>query len=184
MATPSQHLEVEIKLQLTSVSRMREMLPPMGFTLQDPRQLEHNILFDTAGGTLASAGRLLRLRRYGENNIITFKRPASARQDDADYKVKEEIESGFEHFESMKIILQELGYRQVWVYEKFRETWSREGVAVFLDETPIGDFMEIEGTTEEIDRLAGDWGYSKEDYIVLNYRRLWKRTGKSGNMTF
>jgi adenylate cyclase class 2 len=184
MSTPSQHLEVEIKLKLTAVSQMREMLPPMGFTLQDPRQFEHNILFDTSGRTLASAGRLLRLRRYGEKNVITFKRPAGDGQPDVDYKVKEEIESGFEHFENMKTILWELGYRTVWIYEKFRETWSRDGVTVFLDETPIGDFVEIEGTKEEIDRLAGELGYSKEDYIAVNYRRLWVKAGKSGDMTF
>jgi len=70
------------------------------------------------------------------------------------------------------------------MYEKYRETWRREGATVFLDETPIGDFMEIEGETEEIDALARDFGYSKNDYIAVNYRRLWADAGQNGDMTF
>lgn len=184
MATPSGQLEVEIKIKLTGVSQIRDTLPELGFTQQEPRQLERNILFDTPALELASSHRLLRLRRYGEKNVITFKRPAGGLEDEKNYKIREEIESGFDHFENMKTILLGLDYHIVWMYEKFREIWSREGVSVFLDETPIGDFMEIEGTRGEIDRLASGFGYAKEDYIVVNYRRLWLKAGKTGDMIF
>ena len=184
MTTSSGQLEVEIKIKLTGVSQIRDTLPELGFTIQEPRQLERNILFDTPALDLASGHRLLRLRRYGERNIITFKRPAGGLEDEKKYKVREEIESGFDHFENMKTILLGLGYRTVWIYEKFREIWSRDGVSVFLDETPIGDFMEIEGTKGDIDRLASGFGYTKEDYIAVNYRRLWVDAGKTGNMIF
>ena len=42
-----------------------------------------------------------------------------------------------------------------------------------LDETPIGTFVELEGPAEAIDRAAEELGYSKRDYVLKNYLRLY-----------
>ena len=45
-------------------------------------------------------------------------------------------------------------------YEKYRSTYrlpGLPGVKVELDETPIGDFLEVEGAARGIDRAAGCW---------------------------
>ncbi len=178
------HLEIEIKLKLTDLPLARRFLPDAGFVLLDPRQFERNILFDTPDHSLASRNQLLRLRRFGNKNIITFKRPVKENDTDDEYKIREEIESGIGHFERMKTILLGLEYRMVWIYEKYRETWRRGPVTVFLDETPIGNFMEIEAPENEIDVMAQAFGYTKKDYITRNYRRLFVEMGYSGDMVF
>ncbi len=53
-----------------------------------------------------------------------------------------------------------------------------------MDHTPIGDFIEIEGDAEGIDKAAAQLGYSKSDYITNNYMTLFKRKHKTGFMQF
>jgi adenylate cyclase class 2 len=74
-------------------------------------------------------------------------------------------------------------------YEKFRAEWkSREGHVV-IDETPIGNFAEIEGPPEWIDSLACDLQIDRKQYITETYAGLffsWKRETHSSaqEMTF
>jgi adenylate cyclase class 2 len=44
---------------------------------------------------------------------------------------------------------------------------------VTLDETPIGDFLELEGPSDWIDRTARDLGFSTSDYITSSYITLY-----------
>jgi len=60
---------------------------------------------------------------------------------------------------------------------------------VVIDETPIGNFGEIEGPSEWIDKVAPDLGISRADYSTETYAGLfyaWKeRTGSpAAEMTF
>jgi adenylate cyclase, class 2 len=65
-------------------------------------------------------------------------------------------------------------------YEKYRTTfrlpaskaWAK-GLLIELDETPIGTFVELEGPAAAIDRAAGELGFSKRDYVLKNYLRLY-----------
>jgi len=66
-------------------------------------------------------------------------------------------------------------------------TWEHSHVVV--DETPIGNFGEIEGPPRWIDATARRLGIQRSDYITLNYAGLfqqWKqRTGSPATeMTF
>ena len=44
-----------------------------------------------------------------------------------------------------------------------------------VDETPIGIFMELEGPARWIDKTARGLGFSRDDYILLSYGRLFER---------
>jgi adenylate cyclase class 2 len=60
---------------------------------------------------------------------------------------------------------------------------------VVLDETPIGNFGEIEGTPRWIDRTARALGIGRRDYITQTYAPMffaWKRRthSRATEMTF
>lgn len=61
----------------------------------------------------------------------------------------------------------------VWFrYEKYREEFLADDVVIAVDETPVGVFVEIEGSEEAIHRTAAALGKSAADYITDSYRFL------------
>ena len=70
-----------------------------------------------------------------------------------------------------------IGFRPGFRYEKFRTSFrnipSAAGLHLDLDETPVGDFLEIEGAPREIDRIARALGFSPRDYIRSTYWDLY-----------
>ena len=68
-----------------------------------------------------------------------------------------------------------MGYRAVFRYEKYRTEYvkPRSEGKVLLDETPIGNFIEIEGSPRWIDRTARQLGYKTGDYITRSYGYLY-----------
>jgi adenylate cyclase class 2 len=69
-------------------------------------------------------------------------------------------------------IFEELGY-QVWFrYEKYREEFAHEDVIVAVDETPVGVFVEIEGSESGITAMAARDRTRAADYILDSYRAL------------
>ena len=74
-------------------------------------------------------------------------------------------------------------------FEKFRAEWKGKEGHVVIDETPIGNFAEIEGPPEWIDSMARALGVDPKDYITETYGGLfaaWKKqTGNPAQeMTF
>jgi adenylate cyclase class 2 len=100
-----------------------------------------------------------------------------------------ELETGVGDGKKMDSILRALGYAPSFRYEKFRAEWTDGKGAVVIDETPIGNFCEIEGAPRWIDATAKKLGVTAGDYITKNYATLfkeWKDATKSATveMTF
>ena len=77
-------------------------------------------------------------------------------------------------------ILAELGYRVVFRYEKYRTTFGRgthghSGGVVLLDETPIGNFLELEGGKGWIRKVGRELGFGSEEAITESYGSLYAR---------
>jgi len=136
---------------------------------------------------------MLRLRFTDHQGLLTFKgAPLSSGQ----YKVRREIETGVGDGHRLEAILQELGLQEVFRYEKYRTVFAearrskKAGSALLLyDETPIGNYVELEGSKRWIDRIARALGYSRKDYIPASYGALYRqnclqRGKKPGNMVF
>ena len=144
-----------------------------------------NTLYDLPGAVLRQRGELLRLRKYGDGWTLTHKAPGLAGR----HKTRVETETGVENGERMHGILSALGFAPSFQYEKFRSEWSDGTGHVVLDETPIGNFGEIEGPPRWIDRTARALGIAPSQYITDSYAQLfadWKtRTGsRAAEMTF
>ncbi len=144
-----------------------------------------NTLYDLRGQPLRKRGELLRLRRYGDEWVLTHKAKGTVGR----HKTRVETETKVANGEKMDAILGALGFQPTFRYEKFRAEWSDGHVHVVVDETPIGTFGEIEGSPRWIDRTAKTLEILREHYITDTYAGLffaWKRPTHSPatEMTF
>jgi adenylate cyclase, class 2 len=193
--------ETEIKLRITDLKAFERALKRLGARPVRVRGRVHeqNVIFDTPESRLAERGQLLRIRKEtpergrkargaGKSRVLlTFKSPVE-RVNEAlkskslmgRYKVREETELEVADAGTMAKILEGLGMRGWFMYEKYRTTyrlaaskrWGK-GLLIELDETPIGTFVELEGPPEAIDQAAEELGFSKQDYILKNYLVLY-----------
>jgi adenylate cyclase, class 2 len=162
--------EVEIKLSLPSAAHGRRLLRRAGFRVVRRRVYENNLVFDTPQGKLRSGSLLLRLRSAGPVATLTFKgAPSKGR-----HKSRFESETPVSDPAACGEILRRLGFRQAYRYEKYRTEYlgpDDHGV-VALDETPIGVFLELEGTPSWIDSTARLLGFGIKSYISESYIAL------------
>lgn len=180
--------EIEIKLRLNgNLNEIRRSLRDQGFRVSKSRAHESNILLDTSNRALRSHGKLIRVRRVGARSVLTYKGPAEAGK----YKKRHEIEIPLPDAFGLEQILNEIGYHPIFRYEKFRTEYTKAPGAgkVLLDETPIGNYLEIEGSPRWIDRTAQLLGFSASDYITRSYGYLYlaycrERRTQPANMLF
>ena len=173
--------ETEIKLRVKDVRSGRKLLLDDGFIVTQQRVFEANTVFDTQDLTLRGTSRLLRLREAGKVVTLTYKGVPEIGK----HKRREEIELTLQSAPAMAAILERLGYRRVFRYEKYRtefEQPGRKGVAM-LDETPVGVFLELEGTPHWIDRTARRLGFHEGDYLTVSYGRVYQQWCEANGLT-
>jgi adenylate cyclase, class 2 len=179
--------EVEIKFRIADIDRLAARLRQLGFQQVTPRTHEMNTLFDLPGNPLRDRGDVLRLRKYGENWVLTHK--SRSKKNSGRHKTRVETETRVDNGEKMEAILHALHFDPSFRYEKFRAEWKSGSGHVVIDETPIGTYGEIEGPPEWIDSVARDLEIDRKDYITETYAGLflaWKRRSgsKANEMTF
>ncbi len=190
--------EIEVKLRLAGgAAEARRQIESCGGRCTRERVFEENVLYDGGSMRLAREGRLLRLRRLlpagagAPSARLTLKEPPV--HDQGRYKVRGEIETDVADPDALEQILGRLALEPVWRYQKYRTAFTAETpggrAEVLLDETPIGNFIEIEGAPGAIDAFAQRLGYSTSDYITLSYRALqeqaWAGSGREpGDLVF
>ena len=166
--------EIEIKFRVKDLRGLASQTARPGFRLVTPRTHEMNTLYDLPGEVLRARKELLRLRKYGSAWKLTHKSGSKS----ARHSSRVELETGVADGKTMDAILRALGYAPSFRYEKFRAEWTDGKGQVVVDETPIGDFCEIEGPPRWIDATAKKLGVKREDYITKNYATLfleWKQ---------
>jgi adenylate cyclase class 2 len=177
--------EIEIKFHVADLRALGRSLRAAGFRIVTPRTNEMNTLYDLPGGVLRTRRQLLRLRKYGSAWTLTHKSGGIK----ARHSSRVELETGVADGKKMNAILLALGYEPTFRYEKFRAEWTDGKGQVVVDETPIGNFCEIEGPPRWIDATAKKLGVTPTNYITKNYATLftdWKQATQSPaqEMTF
>ena len=178
-----------MKFCVPHVDRLVRRAAEAGFQVETPRTLERNALFDTPDRDLLRDRKILRMRQYGDRWVVTHKRPPANNDDTAFVKERLETETAVDDGEAMGAVFVELGYAPMFRYEKFRTELHDGTGALVIDETPIGDFAELEGERAWIDAALDRLGVSREWCFTDSYGRMfldWKaRNGSSAeNMTF
>jgi adenylate cyclase, class 2 len=164
--------ETEIKLRVASAREARGLLKTAGFSACRRRVIEDNVILDTPDLQVRKRGSVLRVRTAGGNATLTYKGPGAI---GGRHKSREELEIAISNAATALAIFEKLGFHRVFRYQKYRTEYGQPGArgVVTLDETPIGCYLEVEGSPRWIDRTARRIGFSEGDYIRVSYGALY-----------
>ena len=172
-------VEREIKLRYDSVESAQAAVLAAGATPLLGRRLQEDALLDTDDESLRRRRCVLRIRAENGKSRITFKGPVQP----SDMKVRDELETVIGDGALLLRVFEELGFHVWFRYEKYREEYSREDVIVAIDETPVGIFVEIEGSEHGIMSMAEGLGRRPEDYLLDSYRGLFLKHREALGLT-
>jgi adenylate cyclase class 2 len=166
-------LEIEVKIACDGPDRIRDA----GFDLElvKPRHFEDNWLLDTKDQLLYKQGAALRVRSVEGKGTITYKGMVGESETSL-LKVREEIESGVNDPERIVQLFERLGFYRTFRYQKYRTIYSLSldgmQLEVVFDETPMGNFVEIEGDEQRVLLVLEASGFTTVDIIRESYPEL------------
>ena len=165
-------VETEIKFRIADVANLTQRLQAAGFRLQTPRAFESNVLYDTPDRQMRARTEILRIRSYAGRWMLTHKRLPDIGPGEDTHKHRIETETEVADGAALEEIFLSLGLVPAFRYEKWRAEWTDGEGHCVVDETPIGNYAELEGSAEWIDRAAARLGIDRAQYITLSYGRL------------
>jgi adenylate cyclase, class 2 len=168
-------IETEIKFRVASVGGLVLQLRQAGFRQQTPRTFESNVLYDTPDRKMRARTEILRIRSYAGKWTVTHKRLPDVGPGEDAHKHRVETETEIADGDVLEQILLSLGLVAAFRYEKWRSEWTDDEGHCVIDETPIGDYAELEGAPEWIDRAAERLGVDRAAYLTLSYGRLFEQ---------
>lgn len=143
-------LEIEIKLKVDNHDPIRRALHEAN-AIHRGTVRETNIFFDRPDNSLRNKDTGLRVRfsqRTGQptpQTLLTVKGPAAT----AGLRSREAHDLTLTPHDQIIPLLRMLGFEQILLFEKDRDSWQFADCLVELDTLPIfGAFIEIEGPTE------------------------------------
>ena len=175
--------EIEAKYRLSDFANLRARLGARGAG-RIGTVLELNRIFDSRDGKLRESGCGLRLRinrplaEHGkEAAVLTYKGPRESGR----LKIREEIETTLTDPAAGVTLLHRLGFYEIVIYEKRRETWRLGDCEICLDELPeLGCFAEIEGPgVAEVCDLGESLGLTEAMMLRQTYVALVHRQGRT-----
>src|SRR5262245_3155717 len=123
-------IEREIKLRFPTAEEAREAVLRVGATPLHGRRLQEDCLLDTADDVLRERRCVLRVRIESGKSYLTFKGPVQPSL----MKVREELETIVGDGATLIHLLEHLGFRVWFRYEKYREEFALNDVIVAVDE--------------------------------------------------
>lgn len=166
-------IEIEKKYRLDDAKRqfILDALNEVGaeFLGED---FEENIIYN--GGALNQKNAILRIRKTQSKTLLTYKEQIQCQSN-----IKHQIEHETEvvDCESLKSIVETLGFRANLLYEKRRKTWKIRNAELVVDELPFGLFMEIEGSITSIKEAEMLLDIENFDAELETYSSLTARLG-------
>lgn len=167
--------EIEVKLRFDGVDAL--ILAGLVLELETPRHFEDNWLLDTDEKQLGEKLAILRVRQSNEAGSLTYKEKAAPDAPASQFKQRLEIETTLSDPAIALAIFERLGYEKWFRYQKYRTVYvatlpSGARLHVMADETPIGNFIELEGQEEAIAEAVKLLGVSRKDYVLESYLGL------------
>lgn len=168
-------IETEIKFRVVDLAALDERLRAAGFRVETAREFESNVLFDWPDRSMRARTEILRIRQYAGRWSVTHKRIPDSGVGEDRHKHRVETETEVADGAVLAEVFTSLGLVPAFRYEKWRTEWSDGEGHCVVDETPIGDFAELEGAPDWIDAAAARLGVRPEAYMTLSYGRLYEQ---------
>jgi predicted adenylyl cyclase CyaB len=171
-------IETEVKIRIEGLEDFCRRLEALNPGILVAQHFEDNYVFDFSDQSLRSGRCLLRVRLANGKCILTFKGPPRA---EGVFKTREEVETRVEDVAALLQILEAIGMHIGFRYQKYRREFALNGVHVAVDKTPIGDFVEFEGSEDGIRSLARGMGIAESQFLRHSYYALYlEHCQKSG----
>ena len=167
--------EIEVKLRCEGVEPLAQS--GIKLELEAARHFEDNWLLDTPDRRLAERASVLRVRSVGGSGTLTYKEKAAPDAPASQFKVRVEVETPVGDPERAVEIFERLGYRKTFRYQKYRTVYRAHlpgggQLHVMFDETPLGNFLELEGEEHAIFHAISLLGVRPTDYVLESYVAL------------
>jgi len=173
--------EAKIALRADEMDRIRARLIELG---AQPHGVDHeqNVVFHLKTGDGRGGRKRLRLRTFGGRSdaVLTCKGPA---EKDAIYKSRDELEVQVSDAASVRELLEHLGFRARVEYRKRREHWCFADTIVALDSLAFGDYLEVEGSEEDILSTLSYLGLAHRRHVRRGYARLARQAPSASRTT-
>lgn len=168
----SHEIEVKLKLGIQALEQAG-----IALELTTPRHFEDNWLLDTATRQLGTKSSVLRVRSANGKGVLTYKEKAGNDAPSSQFKLRIELETELESPPEALAIFDRLGFHRFFRYQKYRSIYeatlpSQNHLHVMADETPIGNFLELEGEEAAIAEAVNLLGLTPADYILESYITL------------
>jgi adenylate cyclase class 2 len=179
-------VEIEVKVPVESLEAIRQKAKSLGYSLAAERHFESNLLYDFPGRALGTVGCLLRIRQTPRGGLLTFKGKVVQHES---YKIRPEHETWCDDAGAARQILEAIGLRPFFKYEKYREEYRAGDAMLCLDELSFGNFLELEGSPQAIETLAEALGLDRSTFNKRSYADLYaehcRKLGQPfGDITF
>jgi adenylate cyclase class 2 len=168
-------VEIEVKIKISDIEETISKITKLGAHLEKKRHLETNTLYDFSSRSLYRKKHALRIRKINKKIFFAFKgSPQRSRK----FKVRDEFETEVKNEKQLKHILKSIGLVPSFHYKKYRAVFRHKKLKICLDETSIGNFLELEGEREKIVKAARALGFSKKEFIKKDYVQLLQQNSK------
>ncbi len=162
--------EIEIKIEITDIEGFKNKILSLSPRVE-PETFERTIRFDTASGDLEKAGVFTRVRS-GFKTVWTVKKKLEESENDDAYFQRQEWETEIDDIEKARNMLKALGFEKEYIMEKYRTKFLLPDIEITIDRLPFGNYAELEGSKEAIDRTAQILGISLSERITTTYWHL------------
>ncbi|HEY5589237.1 MAG TPA: class IV adenylate cyclase [Candidatus Paceibacterota bacterium] len=172
-------IEVEVKFKIDDLSILEEKIKAVGAKELHKNIFQRTVKMDTPDESLRQKGVFLRVRD-GEKKIMTVK--SKLPELVKNFKEREELEIEISDVELAEKMLKVLGFTQKRIMEKYRTEYELEGTILALDRLPFGNYLEIEGDKDLIEKVIKILGLENLERNIHTYWHLFDEYKKANNL--
>ena len=164
--------EIEIKIRLKDKKAIQKKLLELGWQIKELRfQRDTRVIQPTHSTVYKNVFPRVREDSNGSKIFTVKVKNDIIKDSDKKYFERDEYELEIEEPSTMLKIFYILGFTDQRVLEKYRQFWIFNGsnIDLVIDSVPFGDYLEIEGNKDEINKIVNELELQDEPRVTNAY---------------